>query len=764
VACARCHDHKFDAISTKDYYALCGFLESSSYRLARFDALGQNQTIARKLWELRERARPAVGRALAEAARPGLERLADYLVAAREVGRNAERLPAVARERGLDRVLLGRWVAHLKKAATDSGDPLHAWAAVADPGRTAAALRPLLDAWRQRDAAADVALKGAEVVVDYRRADPASWIQDGFAFGPGPVRPGELRLGGDRALPDIRLLDEAAAVKDPTWDRLRPAPGSEVEPGAPGGMIGSGRLLRTPTFRVSGPAYYLVRGRGRAYAAVDGHVMIAGPLHGKLVQDVSAGPAFQWVRHDLSRYKGSLAHVEFTPAGGADFAVALVVQAAATPGAVERPNHALLRLLGGEDARSPQALASGYQRMLLGVAARLASDRLVGSRDDARLAGWLLRHLELFTPDAAAAQKRLAEAAGPLVAEQARLTAEIRTESRLAPAMLDGNGVDEHVFIRGSYKTPGQLAPRRLLEALAGPRALSVQRGSGRLELARQMTDPALDPLLPRVMVNRVWHHLFGRGLVASVDNFGVLGEPPTHPELLDYLADRFVKQGWSVKKLIRELVLSSTYRMSSRPDEKARQADPQDLLLHRMRLRRLEGEAIRDAMLAVSGRLDRRSLGPPVPVYLTPFQDGRGRPASGPLDGAGRRSLYLAVRRNFLPSFLLAFDTPIPFSTVGRRTVSNVPAQALILLNDPFVHQQAEAWAKKVLAGPGTARERITSMYLSAFSRPPTDEELTACQDFLRQQPGLGGANEVAAWAALAHVLFNTKEFIFLS
>src|SRR5207247_2496653 len=144
------------------------------------------------------------------------------------------------------------------------------------------------------------------------------------------------------------------------------------------------------------------------------------------------------------------------------------------------------------------------------------------------------------------------------------------------------------------------------------------------------------------------------------------------------YLASEFVRNGWSLKKVIRALVLTRAYRMASTGDAKADEVDPGNVLLHQARVRRLEGEAIRDAMLMVSGRLDRTLYGPPVPVYLTPFQDGRGRPASGPLDGNGRRSLYLATRRNFLSPFLLAFDTPIPFSTVGRRTVSNVPAQAL--------------------------------------------------------------------------------------
>jgi hypothetical protein len=331
-------------------------------------------------------------------------------------------------------------------------------------------------------------------------------------------------------------------------------------------------------------------------------------------------------------------------------------------------------------------------------------------------------------------------------------------------AMQDGDGVDECVFKRGSYKTLGDVVPRRFLEALAGPERLSVTHGSGRLELARQITNPAIDPFLPRVMVNRIWEHLFGRGIVPSVDNFGVLGELPTHPELLDYLADKFVKDGWSIKKTIRALVLTNAYRMSSQPTETDKD-DPQNLLLHRARLRRLEGEAIRDAILSVSGRLDLKMYGPSVPVHLTPFLTGRGRPADGPLDGDGRRSLYTAVRRNFLSPMMLAFDTPSPFSTVGRRTVSNVPAEALILMNDPFVHQQAALWAKRVLSQAGSDKERITRMYEDAFSRLPTDNELSACVGFLTSQAKAADKkpDDSAVWGDLAHTLFNVKEFIYI-
>jgi cytochrome c553 len=799
VACARCHDHKFDAISTQDYYALFGIVASSTSRQVRFDARESNRRVAADLARQRDRARTALGRALAEAARPATERLPEYLMAARAVllagpestgGKDKETRKQGNKEKGprsvspclrvsvspsaagLDPGRLAAWVTVLRDAARDRDDPLHAWAVAAadpaagSPGRLAEVLKPLAEEMRRRDAAAADALAGAQVMVDYASNGQAEWLPDGPAFGPGPARPGEVRLGGDASRPAVRFVERAAAEYDRAWDVLRPAPGAQPDPGALGQLPGRvGRTLCTPTFPLTtGKLFYLVRGAGAAYASVAAHTMIAGPLHAQLVTSIRAGGDFRWVAHDLTPYKGYQVHVEFTPAPGSDFAVALVVQGDRAPGALGRPNGALLRLLAGDEAQSLSWLAAGYGRLFAAVVDRLAGGKVGGgaeAADTARLAQWLVNHPALLGDRARA----FSETASALHAVEQKLAAHVRPESRLAPALLDGTGVGGRVYVRGSPKAPGEVVPRRFLEALAGAEGMKGAPGSGRLELARQMTDPILDPFLARVMVNRVWHHLFGRGLVASVDNFGVLGEAPTHPELLDHLADRFVKESWSVKRLVRALVLSSAYRMSSQPVPGAEALDPQNLLLHRARLRRLEGEAVRDAMLAASGRLDRRMYGPSVPIHLTPFLDGRGRPEDGPLDGAGRRSLYLAVRRNFLSPLLLAFDTPAPFSTVGRRTVSNVPAQALILMNDPFVHQQAEGWARKVLARPGTAADRVRAMYLAAFGRPAGEAELSACLAFLNQQARRYGAgpDDVRVWADLAHTLFNVKEFIFL-
>ncbi len=253
-------------------------------------------------------------------------------------------------------------------------------------------------------------------------------------------------------------------------------------------------------------------------------------------------------------------------------------------------------------------------------------------------------------------------------------------------AMVDGTAENEHVLIRGNHKKPGAEVPRRFLEVFEGRPVAGKARGSGRLELAHQMTRSGA-PLLARVLVNRLWQHHFGRGLVNSPDDFGKMGQPPTHPELLDFLATEFIRSGWSIKHMQRLMVLSSAYQMASRDaDTKAATIDPDNRLLHRMPVIRLEAEAIRDSILAVSGQLNERLEGPSVPPHLDEFMSGRGRPlVSGPLDGEGRRSLYLAVRRNFLNPMFLAFDYPATATTVGRRGTSNVPAQALALFEQPL-------------------------------------------------------------------------------
>ena len=303
------------------------------------------------------------------------------------------------------------------------------------------------------------------------------------------------------------------------------------------------------------------------------------------------------------------------------------------------------------------------------------------------------------------------------------------------------------------------MVERRLLEALEGS-AIS-DPGSGRLQLAREITD-SKNPLTARVHVNRLWHHLLGRGIVATTDDFGVQGQRPTHPELLDFLASRLIEHGWSVKRAVRGIVTSETYQMSSAVAQPTEDSDPSNMWLSRARVRRLEAEAIRDTLMRIADRLDVKLEGNSVPVHLTEFLEGRGRPGkSGPADSEFRRSIFIAVRRNFLIPMMSTFDAPNPFSSMGRRNVSSVPAQSLTLMNDPLIHQLAKDWSETILAQPNTTdQQRLDTMYLTAFSRHPTPAEQASALAYVAAQTALNRTQQ-SVWQDVAHVLMNMKELI---
>jgi mono/diheme cytochrome c family protein/cytochrome c553 len=809
IACARCHDHKFDAISTADYYALAGFLQSSDYRQVRFETMEHNRRIAEELWKLDKEYQARICRAVAKAIEPGLKTMPEYINAARQVMRRGlakaagdlkpemftAEVDAAAKEFQLDKVQIAGWIEHLLAAKSDISDPFYIWALIAlekeDPStaRIAELARPLLDDSAPNDPSAAAALANATTILNfgylYRRfvyrVDDA-WLPDGEAFGAGPVKGGDIVLGDDPNSPITRVQVFPAAVRDPRFADLKPAPGVAPEPSRYGGAVHAGRTIHTRKFTIkTGLVYSRVVGPGFGYAVVDSHRINSGPLHEALIQKWSAkGRKPQWIAHDLRAYRGHDAHLEFSAMEGEPFELLAVVEADRAPADWQYINGRVQSMVHGAIANNEKLQSSPFSFTLLDMSFDflwtfstanewLAAPSPIG-QSDWHLADWLVRHFDLVAPRDPAVRSKVAEAARPYVEARKRLVSQIRRESQQAIAIWDGTGEDEHLLIRGNSNTPGPKIPRRFLEAIAGPNQPLIERGSGRLELARRMTDPK-NPLISRVIVNRVWHHLFGRGIVASCDNFGVLGEKPTHPELLDYLAGEFIADGWSLKRLVRRVVLSNTYQVASRPDGQGDEIDPQNFLWHRRAVRRLEGEAIRDAILAVSGRLDRSMYGPSVPIHLTAFQEGRGRPPVGPVDGNGRPSIYLSVRRNFLSPMLLAFDMPIPQSTVGRRNVSNVPAQALILLNDPFVMQQAEIWAKRALAEAQlTTEQRITRLYETAFARPPSLAELASARQFLQTQATSRGNSksdsngELRAWTEMCHALLNLKEFVFVN
>jgi hypothetical protein len=351
-----------------------------------------------------------------------------------------------------------------------------------------------------------------------------------------------------------------------------------------------------------------------------------------------------------------------------------------------------------------------------------------------------------------------------------------------------------HILRRGEFDKPaepvqpalpvvlraGGFQPSALIPA-ASHAAIGSRRhepaASPRLALAQQLTTPdsPAAALVARVMMNRVWQQLFGRGLVATSANLGVSGARPTHPELLDWLAGEFIRNGWRLKPMIRLIVTSSTYQQSSSAAAdpglaaRARQVDPANDLLWHQRLRRLESEMVRDALLATSGELDERIGGPPVLTEVRP--DGTVGVATNKLarpEDAFRRSLYLLQRRTYHPSLLAAFDQPLLNANCVQRTTSATVGQALALLNDGFVTDRAAALARRVCAAQSDTGSRIEFAFLLALSRKPSEQETRWCLGLAEREgvrllttgTNLQAARE-AALARVCHTLLNTSEFL---
>ena len=769
VSCARCHDHKFDPIRAQDYYALSGFMLSSSFRQVRFEAMENNRKMAVELAGLRERAIPRLGRAVAEARAPGVGQIAEYLMAARKlVAGGPGDAGAAAGVLDTNRVQL--WAQELRQAATNPWSLLHPLGRAAlHPDALAAGQFAGLLASNRPVRPVGLPVE-AKVLADYTRPGVQPWKVDGEAFGSRPARTGEVVPGAGSTNPIARVMTYGAARRDQFWKRLRTAPGNQNDSGRLAATARAGQMLCTPTATLGvGRLHYLIRGKAQVYAAVDSHLMIEGPLHGRLVQSFDSGPGTRprWVTHDLSPYSGHRVHLEFGPDGGGDLDVLMVVESAEPPS--WQPG---VQFDPPGSIQSWADVAAALQTAAVAACARLQDGTLAASPEaslDAALADWEVQNPLLFGSSGWLQAPEVAGAAQELFNGEEKIASRVRWESRTAVSWFDGTGVDENILVRGKPFNPGTLSPRSLPAAFGTAKPTVSASSSGRYEMGLQLVDPA-NPLVARAIVNRVWHHLFGRGIVPTVDNFGMLGEPATHPELLDQLAWRFVhEEGWSLKSLIKRLVLTEAFARSSRStDARAEELDPSNALLHRMPLRRLEGEVIRDALLTISGRLNPAVGGPPVQVYLTEFLVGRGRPdQSGPLDGDGRRSIYTAMHRNFLPTLMQTFDAPTPFSAVGRRNVTNVPGQSLALMNDPIFHQQAGVWAARLLKEtPGAdGAARVRWLFESGYGRRPTAAESGACLGSLAELARLhpSGTPAVESWTDLCHALLNANDFIYV-
>ncbi len=636
-------------------------------------------------------------------------------------------IETVAQERGVDESLLRAWVQTLQDVnPDDASDPLSPWVGAVAAGGSDP--QGLIDTNKPPAPSTQT----GTLLEDFGETVLGDWFATGWAMSRGLTAPGDV-IGRELRLSDAQCVDSGAISAK---------------------LVGT---LRSPTFQITEP-FLATRARGKGVLRVIVHGYTMDEHNGLLFERakiVVNASSWTWHVHDVRKWIGLRAHYE------------IIDDEAFNSIAVER-------LVYLPEDRAPQE--SSWQDALGGLG---ESDATLA--DLAQTYGQSLENVRVAKPDAlglAVANRLIAidqadgldESVLQAIASIEQLENNLANPMRVT-AMTDGTGYDGHIYVRGGHKTPGEPAPRGFLGAFCADPSMSIANGSGRQQLARTLLDPS-NPLPSRVAVNRVWHHLFGRGIVESTDDFGLLGKSPTHPKLLDHLAHRFTTEmDWSLKALVREIVLSDTYRMSSGPPEaQALEIDPRNLLLSVREPRRLDGESIRDAILLISGRLNEEMYGPSVPLHLTGFMTGRGRPGrSGPLDGNGRRSIYQEIRRNFPSPMMQAFDTPNPHSTIGKRSVSNVPAQSLILLNDPFVAEQAALLAQRVMAEQEDAGFRVIRLYELVLGRGPSRKELSAASSFVTEQTlmhettGKSDDPEASAWADLAHVFLNLKEFVFL-
>ena len=359
-------------------------------------------------------------------------------------------------------------------------------------------------------------------------------------------------------------------------------------------------------------------------------------------------------------------------------------------------------------------------------------------------------------------------------AELKQLEAELKQLEASAPqplpkaiAVADSKNIgDCEVCIRGEHRNRGSKIPRGFVQvAIHGPAPKVDDRESGRRQLADWIASPQ-NPLTARVMVNRIWHHLIGQGLVSTVDNFGQLGDRPSHPELLDTLASDFIRNGWSIKQTVRRIVLSRVYAISCAHDETSWQADPQNRLLWRANRKRLSAESIRDAMLAVSQRLDLSAAGSPVEGLGTLVTTNSSEQTPFEKRESMRRSTYLPLIRGELPAMLVAFDFADPDLVVGRRTVTNVPAQSLLLMNSPFVMDRAEEAASRLRNTATTSDcDLVHRAYELILSRQPTSQEFDRAAEFLADarkdwERFDREKDSMTPLGQLIHTLFASTEF----
>ena len=679
VSCARCHDHKFDAISQKDYYALFGILASCRPARRAIETPEVQQLNVIELRALKQQIRTGV-------AEDWLESLPTLGPRIRDLKRNAEQ-PAGSLSHMVNRLKIAEQENRLEKE----------WRNIFS--------KPLPTQAKPNDAGSEKNWKFDS------EAAANNWYTHGIGLKTAPNPAG-----------DFAVLVEGGRVLNAIY---------------PAGIYTHslsekhGGRLTSRDFKVKPNQEVWIRAIGNA-GAMARYVVEDYPRNGTVYPVTTLKPTWTWHRFDMSYWKDDNAHIEVVTAKDAPLLtrnegrswfgvreVRLMQKGSPAPG---NPPEYLQTILPA-DKKTPAtfeqvqaALTQALRNAVTAWSKGTISDAQADLLNQSIQTGLLTNNLKSL-PKAAL-----------FVQEYRRLENQIKILTRV-PGLDETSGRTQPLFIRGNHKKPAELVPRRFLEAFDETPYATAQ--SGRMELAQDMLREE-NPLTRRVIANRIWHHLFGKGLSQTPDNFGRMGRPPTHPELLDWLANRFEQDHWSLKSLIRLIVSSETWQQSSTPSRKSIEIDPNNTFLSHANVRRIEAEAIRDSLLVATGQLDRNMFGSSV---------------SG---NTPRRSIYVKVIRNRLDPLLRVFDFPEPFTTTGRRDETNVPAQSLTMMNDPQVNRYADSLANTLsnVQEEASTESKITHLFQTLFSRDPNPREIKTTKSFLK-----------ASQTALTQQLASAKE-----
>ncbi len=672
VSCARCHNHKFDAISQADYFRFFGIFDNLRPALLSADSPD-----------------------ILERDKVTLENLKQEIKAglAKKWLQTAEQLVQ----------LLGR-----QSAQTEQ------WTAQIDAAKDNADTNPLFE-FEQLQSLEDEALQTRWNALQEEWQAAKQKEEDFFAQDLGqrwdlsvPEQAAEWITTGNGTLHQVSAAGMFSVLVD----------GEQIIDNIhEGGIYTHGLstrhngILQSPEFPVDfEKMWFRYSGMGgvRGRPAVENYPRVLGLLYnGNEPKAVTP----QWQQHDMVFFTDNSVHFELATAydlpierkandrswwGITDFVVTKQGQQAPS----EAPNR-LAALYSGE-LTSYEAIVKAYSDTLQATIQAWTNDTLTDQQ--ARFLGFFVRSNLL--PNRLADNSEIVD----LVNQYRAVDQGLPIPTRV-PGVIDRHGVDHPLWVRGNPKTQSDQVPRGFLEVFGESHYETT--GSGRLELAEDLTAPE-NPLVGRVIANRIWHYLFGRGIVPTPDNFGRLGQKPSHPQLLDYLVQYMARNDWSFKQTIKHIVLSDTFRQSS-VNEKT-DSDQASVMLARFPINRLDAESIRDSILQSAGVLEDR------------MYEGS---ANG---GSNRRSIYVVIARNNLDPFMRAFDFPDPTTTMGARSTTNVPAQSLTLLNNDLVINRAKLFADSVFNNQTLAEpaDKINHMFLRALSRPATPQELTASKDFI--------------------------------